>query len=142
MLIVLQFFPGKMPEVIVENPADIQKHVNIDASISRILTTACYDCHSNETDYPWYDKVAPVSWWVDSHVEEGREELNFSEWANYTEKRKHHKMEELIEEVGDGEMPLSSYTWIHRDASLTDQQRDELIAWAKDYMTHLKPGDN
>jgi hypothetical protein len=95
--------------------------------VEALLTTACYDCHSNTTQYPWYTNVAPVSWWLKNHINEGREHLNFSEWNDYDAEQKAHKVEEMIEEIKEGEMPLSSYTITHSDANLSLNQREQLI---------------
>lgn len=97
--------------------------------VTNILKTSCYDCHSNETTYPWYTNIAPVSFWIKHHINEGREELNFSEWGNYKPKRMNHKMEEAVELVENGEMPMSSYTLIHGDAELSATQKENLIAF-------------
>lgn len=130
-LVIIQFFQPEKPEVITENPNDIHEVLTIKPEVSQILKTACYDCHSNETNYPWYANVAPISWLVIHDVEEGRHELNFSEWATYSEKKKHHKLEEAMEEVEEGEMPLQVYTLTHGDASLSDTQVAELVSWVK-----------
>jgi len=95
--------------------------------VAALLTTACYDCHSNATAYPWYFNVAPVSWWLKHHVNEGREHLNFSEWANYDAEKQAHKLDEMAEEIKESEMPLSSYTVTHSNAILSLQQRDQLV---------------
>lgn len=99
--------------------------------VAAILKTACYDCHSNQTHYPWYAEVAPVSFWLHDHIEEGKHHLNFSAWERYSAKQKDKKLDELIEEVSDGEMPLESYTLIHRDAVLTSTETTALLDWAK-----------
>ncbi|WP_224483263.1 heme-binding domain-containing protein [Robertkochia aurantiaca] len=99
--------------------------------VEAILRSSCYDCHSNNTDYPWYSNIAPVSFWLNDHIEEGKEHLNFSIWEQYDNERKAHKMEEIAEEVEEGEMPLDSYTWIHGDARLTPEQVETLVNWAK-----------
>ena len=106
-----------------------------------ILKTACNDCHSNNTIYPWYAEVAPVSYWLDDHIRDGKKHLNFSAWDSYSVKKKDHKMEELEEMVAEGEMPLDSYTWVHKDAVLSDQQRDAMVAWVKQYRAMLALGD-
>lgn len=98
-----------------------------DGEVSSLLKTACYDCHSNQPSYPWYTNIAPVSWWVKHHIDEGQHELNFSEWGSYTEKRKRHKLEECIEMIEEGEMPMASYTWMHKEAKLTDAQKLKLV---------------
>jgi len=105
--------------------------------IATMLKAACYDCHSNETKYPWYSNVAPVSWWVKDHINEGRKELNFSLWGTFTEKRINHKLEEGYEKVGEGEMPLKSYLIIHDEARLTDGQRKQLADW----LNSLRPAE-
>ena len=97
--------------------------------VRAILKENCYDCHSNQTEYPWYSRIAPVSYWLDDHVEEGKEHFNMSAWESYSTKKKDHKLEELIEEVEEGEMPLDSYTWIHGNLGTEDQE--QLIQWAQ-----------
>lgn len=92
-----------------------------------ILKDACYDCHSNTTTYPWYSNVAPISWWLKHHVNEGKEHLNFSEWSDYSKEKQAHKLEEMEEEVKEGEMPLDSYTLTHANAKLSLKQRESLV---------------
>ena len=99
--------------------------------VAAILETACYDCHSNNTNYPWYNNVAPISYWMADHVAEGKDELNFSEWATYDKKKKDHKLEEVGEMLEKGYMPLKEYKWLHKNARLTDAQRDQVMEWAK-----------
>lgn len=102
-----------------------------DPEITTILKNACYDCHSNEVYYPWYSNVAPISWWIKHHVNEGREHLNFSEWGTYNPKKSDHKLEECIEMLEEKEMPLYSYTLIHKPANISDAQRTKLIEFFK-----------
>ena len=121
----------------MDNPAVIDKNDFISLTeptmeVEGILRNACYDCHSNETKFPWYAHVAPVSWWLSDHIQEGREELNFSDWGTYSEKRSDHKLEECIELVEEGEMPLNSYTWTHGNAVLSDTDKSTLIEFFKD----------
>lgn len=136
-LIIIQFFPGEKPAVSTDNPGDIHNEVLVNPEVSGILKAACYDCHSNETKYPWYASVAPVSWLVIHDTNEGRDELNFSEWATYSAKRKHHKLEEVIEMVEEGEMPLAVYNITHPEGRLTDAQMEALISWAKARMEEI-----
>lgn len=100
--------------------------------VQGILKSACYDCHSANTEYPWYSNVAPISYWLADHIEEGKEHLDFSDWANYTAKKKDHKLEEVVEEVKEGKMPLNEYTWTHADARLTQEQITALLSWAEE----------
>lgn len=104
---------------------------NAPENVANTMVSSCYDCHSNQTNYPWYSNVAPISWWVQDHVNEGREELNFSEWKSYSDKRKKKKLEEIIEEVEEKEMPLSSYTIAHSNAKLSEEQEEDLIKWVE-----------
>ena len=99
--------------------------------VKLILKSTCYDCHSNNTRYPWYNNIAPVSYWLADHVKEGKGELNFSVWGSYSAKKKDHKLEEVVEVIEAGEMPLKEYTWTHEEAKLTDAQKQAIIKWAK-----------
>ncbi len=100
-------------------------------AVKQILATACYDCHSNQTRYPWYAEVQPVSWWLAGHIRDAKRELNFAEFGVYPQKRQVKKLEALCDEVRDRTMPLKSYTFIHRDAKLTDAQIKALCDWAE-----------
>lgn len=95
-----------------------------------ILAKACNDCHSNNTNYPWYTNIQPVHWWMNDHINEGKKELNFDDYKGRSLRFQYHKMEEIAEQVKEGEMPLDSYTWIHKDAKLTEEEKKELIGWA------------
>ncbi len=97
--------------------------------IKTILKASCYDCHSNESAYPWYTNIAPFSWLVKNHINEGRQHLNFSEWGTYSIEKSDHKLEECIDEVEEGEMPLSSYTLMHKEAELSKEQKEALMHW-------------
>ena len=99
--------------------------------VQAILDRSCRDCHSNDTRWPWYSNVAPVSWWLADHIRDGRKELSTSEWASYSARKKSRKLEEICEQVEEGEMPLPSYTWVHREAKLSEEDKRVLCAWAK-----------
>jgi hypothetical protein len=100
-----------------------------DPEIRRLLETACYDCHSNHTRYPWYAEIQPVSWWLASHVDEAKHQLNFSTFGQLTPKRAAHNLEACDDEVTEGGMPLPSYKLAHPDARLTPAQRKLLGDW-------------
>ncbi|CAA0166297.1 heme-binding domain-containing protein [Tenacibaculum maritimum] len=100
--------------------------------VVEVLKSACFDCHSSITKYPWYYNITPVNYWMAHHIEEGKEHLNFSEWQSYSLKKKAHKMEEIYEEMEEREMPLKSYTWTHTDARLTENQIKTIVDWAKE----------
>ncbi|RNC87003.1 MAG: cytochrome C [Winogradskyella sp.] len=103
--------------------------------VTIILKNACFDCHSDHTRYPWYNSITPVNYWLNDHVNHGKEHFNVSKWNDYSLKKKDHKFDELIEEVEEKEMPLNSYTWTHGDARLTDTQIEAIINWAKQVRT-------
>jgi hypothetical protein len=100
--------------------------------VRAILRRACYDCHSNETVWPWYGRVAPVSWLLDRDVREGRKEVDFSVFGQYTEKRRNRKWTEIPEQIEKGEMPPWFYVTVHRDARLSEADRAALIRWARE----------
>lgn len=114
------------------NPeTDFISLTSANTEIAGMLKTACYDCHSNQPTYPWYTNIAPVSWWIKHHINEGSEHLNFSIWGTYKEKRKNHKLDECVEMIEEGEMPMSSYTIMHGEAKLTDAQKLQLVEFFK-----------
>ena len=131
-LVIIQFFrPAKNINAAESATAnDISKVFAVPENVQSILKTSCYDCHSNNTYYPWYNNIQPVAWWLNHHVEEGRGELNFNEFATYTARRQYKKMEEVIDQVKEDEMPLSSYSIIHKDAKLNPDQKLALSSWA------------
>lgn len=135
VIIAIQFF--RIDKTNPESDPNVDMFVaeNVPDDVQLLLKTACYDCHSNTATYPWYTNVAPVSWWIKHHINEGREELNFNEWGSYSTKRKLHKLEEIEEMIEEKEMPLPSYLWVHGEAKLNDQQQRKLIIWAKKLRT-------
>ena len=102
----------------------------IPAELKPILEKACNDCHSNNTRYPWYNKIQPVAWWLNMHVRDGKAHLNFDDFLSYIPKKQDKKMAEVIKEIKEGGMPLKSYTWIHTDAKLTMPEKTLLMDWA------------
>ncbi|MBC9929087.1 heme-binding domain-containing protein [Chitinophaga qingshengii] len=112
-----------------DQTADISQVVSLPDSIHTLLQQACYDCHSNYTHYPWYAQIQPVGWWLANHVNEGKKELNFHEFGKYPSKRQLHKLKEMKEQIVKGEMPLSSYTLVHKEAIWTPAQQQAVINW-------------
>ena len=129
--IVIKFFRPKKNVSAQTSSNDITLLYSIPADVKTILAKACNDCHSNNTKYPWYSQIQPVAWWLDDHVKEGKKHFNISEFASYRLRKQYHKMEEVEETVGEDVMPLPSYTWIHKDAVLTKEEREKIIAWSK-----------
>ena len=105
------------------------------------LRAACYDCHSNETKWPWYSRVAPVSWWLVDHIKDARQRLNFSDWPHDDTRRAAKKWRRISDEVSSGDMPLTSYTWVHASARLSAAQRDQLAKWAEQEAARLQSED-
>ena len=131
VFVVMQFFgPEKNQGEIASLDPFIQE-TNPPDEVVLVLKQACYDCHSDFTRYPWYNKITPVNYWLDGHIDHGKGELNFSKWESYSDERKDHKMEEIIEVIQNKEMPLPSYTWIHKDAILTDSQIQSVKVWVE-----------
>jgi hypothetical protein len=129
ILLLSQFFRIDKTNPTLQAEQDITAVMKVPIELASILKTSCYDCHSNEVNYPWYTNVAPLSWWIKNHINEGREELNFSEWGTYTSRRKDKKLKECAEMIEANEMPLSSYTLIHTETKLSQEQKAQLIAW-------------
>lgn len=114
------------------NPANtMQASIRVPPEVDAILQRSCNDCHSNRTRWPWYAQITPVSWWLKTHVDEGRQKLSFDEFATYPPKKAARKMEEICELVEKGEMPLPSYLPAHPDARLSEADRRLLCSWAK-----------
>jgi hypothetical protein len=131
LLLLIQLIRPTLNTGTATGPNDIHAALTVPQDVAGILKKSCYDCHSNHTTYPWYDRIAPVSWWVANHVKEGKRELNFTEFATYSAKKRGKKLEEIGETVEEGEMPLKSYLIMHGDAKLTDAEKSTLVAWAK-----------
>ncbi|MEM7369659.1 MAG: heme-binding domain-containing protein [Bacteroidota bacterium] len=134
VLVIIQFFGIDKSQPTIDPSKDLIAVESPPAEVATILKSACYDCHSNETSFPWYTNIAPVSWWIKGHIDHGSEHLNFSVWGDYKVKRKNHKMEEIAEEVEEKKMPLKSYTWMHPEAKLSADDRKLLEDWAKSKM--------
>lgn len=130
-LVIIQFIHPKKNRSEGDQPNYIGKAYPVPADVKTILEKACNDCHSNNTKYPWYCKFQPVDWWTDKHVQQGKREINFDEFTTRSPRFQYIKMEEVIEQVKEGEMPLESYTWIHKDAKLTQDEKVALTGWAQ-----------
>jgi hypothetical protein len=125
VLLGIQFIPVERT-----NP-EVRLDVSAPAQVDSILRPACYDCHSNETRWPWYSHVAPVSWFVAGHVHEGRGDLNFSEWPAFDFELQANLFHDIEEQVLKGKMPLRSYQLLHPEARLSQRDREVLLRWAR-----------
>ncbi len=137
-LIVIQFFrPEKNLQKGISTTHFSTKYPVPD-DVKVILDKACYDCHSNNSRYPWYFNVQPIGMWMDDHIKEGKQGLNFSEYTNKRLRYQYHKMEEVIEVIDEDVMPIDSYTWTHKDAILTPEEKSKLKNWAQSIMDALE----
>jgi len=130
----IQFMSTELNQSTVVPKTDFLLVNNPPRDISTLLEGSCYDCHSNNTNYPWYNKIQPIAWFLENHIADGKEELNFNQWNTYSNRRKNSKLKSIISQVRDDEMPLTSYTLIHKDAKLSKSEKDLVV----DYMKKLK----
>lgn len=145
LFLLLQFYPRAKNNINGSEAKNINTVRTVPPDVQALIRTACYDCHSNNTVYPWYYKIQPLAWWLDDHIEVGKKELNFSEFAGYSLARQYRKLEEIEELVSENEMPLKSYTIVHTDAKLNEQQKLSITNWAKmlqDEMKATYPADS
>lgn len=131
LFVLAQFVRPDQKNPAVDTAVDFQNVANPPVEVMTNLKSACYDCHSFETKYPWYAQVVPVSWWLANHIDEGREHLNFSTFGQLAAGDRAEALGEAAEEIQKGEMPLSSYTWfgLHPEANLSAAQRNTLVQW-------------
>jgi len=137
LIVIIQFIPNRKPEVILSNENDLIYNNKLPESVENILRTSCYDCHSNESKYPWYSYIAPVSWLVVRDIKVGREELNFSEWESQSKMDKAKNIDKIIDEVSEGNMPMPIYTLMHSEAKLSEDARQQFADWADNYAESL-----
>ena len=130
VIVLIQFI---RPEKNISNKDinDISTVMDVPENVQEIIKTSCADCHSNTTKYPWYSEIAPVSWYLASHVNDGKKHLNFSEWAAYNKNQKEHIIKDLKKELKSKEMPLNSYLWIHKEAVVSPEQYKILLDWVQ-----------
>ena len=129
ILIGIQFFQPLRNQSDGVTASHIERVYNVPQNVKAILTQSCYDCHSNNTPYPWYSRIQPGAWYMARHIKKGKEELNFSTFGEYSARKQRNKFRAMAGQVKDGEMPLSSYTLIHRNAVLSQQDKQVLINW-------------
>ena len=133
----IQFIPTNRNQSDIVPKTDFMLVNNVPASIQNTLQESCYDCHSNNTAYPWYNKIQPAAWFLEDHIKEGKAELNFNEWSEYSDRRKNSKLRSIISQIEDEEMPLDSYTFIHRDAKLSEEEKAEILQFIKQLKNSL-----
>ncbi|WP_241676840.1 heme-binding domain-containing protein [Chryseobacterium sediminis] len=108
---------------------DISKVYKLPKNVQSILTNSCYDCHSNSTHYPFYSYIQPLSYYLEKHIKKGKEELNFNEWSNYSRRKQVNKLNSIANQIQQKKMPLTSYTYLHPEAKLSEKQIKEIVHW-------------
>ena len=129
LILVAALVAAQFVRIEKTNPT-VRADISADPDIKLILKRACYDCHSNETVWPWYSNVAPASWLLANDVSGGRQKLNFSEWGNYPGESRRRKLKKIAEEVESGGMPLWYYSIFHSESKLTPEERNQIKNWA------------
>ena len=137
IFVLIQFYPVDRPIVNENNQNDL--FINIEGSneVKQMFRTSCYDCHSNETNYPWYASIAPMKWMLYEDIEEGRSELNFSEWQELSKADMVEKLDDIYTVMEENEMPLKGYTMLHSNARLSENDRELIMQWTEDFMEKL-----
>lgn len=128
---VIQFIPPGIPENETENAGSFAYSELSTEPILKQFRVSCFDCHSHQTDFPWYSRIAPVSWWLGSHIEEGISHLNFSTWNEYSKRELLGLIDDIVETTEKGEMPLRSYLIVHRDARLSTENISAIREWGE-----------
>ncbi|MCJ7466244.1 MAG: heme-binding domain-containing protein [Maribacter sp.] len=130
VLVLMQFYRPKKNSSQGDHSAVFLAETNPSKEVMEVFTQTCYNCHSNNTNYPWYNNVAPISFWLARDIKQGKVALNFSEWAGYSPKMKDRKLVTIKQTVDSKKMPLQSYLWAHRRFRLSQSERQAIIAWA------------
>jgi hypothetical protein len=135
-LLMQLYQPARNESLEQDVTTDFTKVYNVPKNVETILRTSCYDCHSNSTNYPLYSYIQPVRFFMERHIIEGKENLNFNEWGNYSNRKQKNKLDRIAKQIKSNEMPLASYTLIHRNAFLTTTQKEKIINWIKSTTTN------
>lgn len=129
VFILIQFIRPAYNTIGQVLPTDITKIINVPDKIMGVFKNSCYDCHSNDTRYPWYVNIQPMGWIMADHIKTGKANLNFSEFGTYSKRKQANKLRSLAETVNDGSMPISSYTIMHTDAKLSEENKKLITDW-------------
>ena len=127
--VIIQFFQPGRSKIVSDRELAFSKIYEVPENVQQLMQNACYDCHSNETKYPWYTYVQPAGWLLNKHIHNGREQLNLSEFGNISSRKRISKIKEMLNEVKDDAMPMYSYTIIHKDARLKPAEKELLVSW-------------
>ncbi|MCR9062733.1 MAG: heme-binding domain-containing protein [Cytophagales bacterium] len=128
-LVGIQFIPTKRNRKSVVNDQDFSSVYQVPKNITKLLSSSCYNCHSNQTNYPWYANIQPVGWLLQYHIDKGKKELNFSTFGQLSSRMKNLKIKSMKSQIEDSKMPISSYLYLHPEADLSESEKGELIAY-------------
>jgi hypothetical protein len=131
LFLAIQFIRPERNSGSINGLHDISHYVKLPNAVQKILVTSCYDCHSNHTVYPWYSNINPIGLWLKNHIDEGKRAINFSDLSGFTQKKRVHRLGDISEQIEQKEMPLYSYTIIHRYAILDSIQIKLLRDWTE-----------
>lgn len=129
VFIAIQFIQPAHNKTVQVLPTDFAKVFVVPDNVQTVLQNACYDCHSNNTNYPWYSNIQPMAWMMARHIKNGKDKLNFSDFGSYTSRRQISKLKGVANQIKDDEMPLSSYKMMHKNARLSKEQKDLIMDW-------------
>lgn len=129
--VVIQFFGPDRTTASNMTPDDINKKMQVPVNIQGIFKRSCYDCHSNETKWPWYSSVAPVSWVIADDITKGKAKMNFSEWGKMKESKQEERLSDICEQINEDKMPLPKYLLLHKDDALSKAEKDTIYSWVK-----------
>ncbi|HEX8160928.1 MAG TPA: heme-binding domain-containing protein [Pyrinomonadaceae bacterium] len=129
VFVCIQFVRPRMTNAAIDGSRTVGARLRVTPEVGNILARSCNDCHSQQTRFPWYSRVAPVSWLLDDHIREGREHLNFSDWAAYDAEEQDLLLQNTCRLARRGAMPIPSYLYIHRDAKLSEADVKTLCDW-------------
>lgn len=132
IVLVIQVIPVERNVSTVPPGQSFEKTEKVPANVAAILKVSCYDCHSNNSRYPWYSELQPGAWFMARHIKKGKEELNFDEFNNYSKRRKKAKIKSIISQIEKDEMPLKSYRMMHGNARLSADEKKELLDFFRD----------
>lgn len=134
----IQFIPTNRNQDIASSTSDFLIHNHVPKSIKNKIQNSCYDCHSNSTRYPWYNRVQPIAWFLEKHIKEGKEALNFSNWDSLSDRQKNSKLNSIIKQIEQNEMPLKSYKLLHRETKITPDEKMQLVDYFKKIKDSIK----
>jgi hypothetical protein len=131
-LVASQFVPVDRSNPAADPAKAIDATENLPIAVKQVFARSCNNCHSNQTAWPWYSYVAPVSWLISRDVQHARKKMNFSEWGSYTAKKREENLEDICEQMTDGDMPDGKYALLHREARITQEDRAAVCQWTED----------